>query len=101
MGCSNSMTYHEPNPTKNIVEQEIKEEKPNSFYGFSEEEVEVVQSILGKNKYEPNDVIGYKAEIEFDSANSYYNEYLIVQTGKQEGQKYAGKYKFTSNLVRG
>lgn len=95
------MTYHEPNPTKNIVEQEIKEEKPNSFYGFSEEEVEAIQSLLSKNKYEPNDIIGYKAEIEFDSANSYYNEYLIVQTGKQEGQKYAGKYKFTSNLVRG
>ena len=101
MGCSHYITIQEPNQSKNIVEQEVKEESPISFYGFSKEEVETVQSLLSKNKYGPNEVIGYKAEIEFDAANSYYTEYLIVQTAKEDGKKYSGKYKFKSNIARG
>ena len=106
MGCSNSATINEPDQSKNISEQvvepEVKKEKKSiSFMGFSEEESEIVQSLLSKNKCEPNDVIGYKAELEFDAANSYYNEYLIVQTGKKKGQKYSGTFKFISKIVKG
>lgn len=106
MGCSNSITLSGTNQRKNIIVQEqeveeVKEERPNSFHGFSEEEVNIVQNLLNKDKYEPDDVIGYKATIEFNSANMYYKEYLIVQTGKKDGQKYSGKYKFKSKIVKG
>ena len=105
MKCSNSTTYKEPVQCKTIAEQIVvkkaKEEKSISFDGFSKEESKIVQSLLSENKYEPNDVLGYKAEIEFNYNNSYYSEYLILQTGKKEGKKYSGKYKFTSKIVQG
>ena len=56
MGCSNSHQMSESNKDKSLVKRNPMN-KPKSYYCFTDEEVEIIQSLLTEKKYELNDYI--------------------------------------------
>ena len=100
MGCSNSHQMSESNKDKSLVKRNPMN-KPESFYCFTDEEVEIIQSLLSEKKYEPDDYISYITYINIDDTNTTYKEYATIQTGKKDGQAHSGKFNFQSNIVKG
>ena len=100
MGCSNSHQMSESNKDKSLVKRNPMN-KPESFYCFTDEEVEIIQSLLSEKKYEPDDYISYMTYINIDDTNTTYKECVTIQTGKKDGQAHSGKFNFQSKMVKG
>ena len=100
MGCSNSQQMSESNKNKSLAKR-TPMNKPESFYCFTDEEAEIIQSLLTENKYEPDDYISYMAYINLDEPDTTFKEIITIQTGKKDGQEYSGKFNFVSNIVKG
>ena len=100
MGCSNSHQMSESNKDKSLVKRNPMN-KPESFYCFTDEEVEIIQSLLAEHEYEPEHIISYMAYINIDDRNITYKECVTIQTGKKDGQAYSGKFNFESKIVKG
>ena len=100
MGCSNSHQMSESNKDKSLVKRNPMN-KPESFYCFTDEEVEIIQSLLAEHEYEPEHIISYMTYINIDDKNITYKECVTIQTGKKDGQAYSGKFNFESKIVKG
>ena len=85
MGCSNSQQMSESNKNKSLAKR-TPMNKPESFYCFTDEEAEIIQSLLTENKYEPDDYISYMAYINLDEPDTTFKEIITIQTGKKDGQ---------------
>ena len=116
MGCtsSNSFGEEQPKPQRKAKKEEVKieegkkeekeekaksDEKPNYLYCYSEEEIGIIQNLLKEKTFQKDQIIFNKVSINIDKDFSSYKEYLTIQTEKIKGQKYSGKYSFTSSVV--
>ena len=82
MGCSNSHQMSESNKDKSLVKRNPMN-KPESFYCFTDEEVEIIQSLLAEHEYEPEQIISYMTYINIDDKNITYKECVTIQTEKK------------------
>ena len=73
MGSSSSNQISESNKDKSLVKRNPMN-KPESFYCFTDGEVEIIQSLLTEKKYELNDYISYMAYVDIDEKNITNND---------------------------
>ncbi len=100
MGCSSSNQISESNKDKSSVKRNPMN-KPKSYYCFTDEEVEIIQSLLTEKKYELNDYISYMAYVDIDEKNITCKEYATVLTPKKDGQAYSGGITIYSKILKG
>ena len=100
MGSSSSNQISESNKDKSSVKRNPMN-KPKSYYCFTDEEVEIIQSLLTEKKYELNDYISYMAYVDIDEKNITCKEYATVLTPKKDGQAYSGRITIYSQILKG